>query len=255
VITAIAAIHVTASSGFFAVPSAAGQAHQQVAGLLPGRDQGEPAGAQVPQPRPRLVRALGKIAFQPQRQLPDQVRVPVVGLAERVVVGFPRPVHGHRLHAHEPVAGGVGQAHQRLPPVPGRLARHRQPREPRFRSPFRAPARQPAQPVCLRGHDLAGQDPALVVHHGRDLLVPAQVDREYCPVVLHDLPQRLQFPVTVPVTARQSVTLSHERAPAVLGSEARHRIRRTFFIATRRSQQVLTTQNQDLGVLRRRRPG
>jgi hypothetical protein len=69
-----------------------------------------------------------------------------------------------------------------------------------------------------------------VVHHDRDLLVLAQVDREHRTVPPHGLPQIRELPVPIPVTTRQSVTLSHERPPAVLGSEARHHIRRTFLM-------------------------
>jgi hypothetical protein len=220
-------------------------AAQQVPRLLHARrhirDQAGPARPQVPQPRPVRVRPLGQIALQPDRQLADQVRVPVIGLAERIVITLPRPVHRQRLHADEPVSRRVRQSHQRLPPVPRRLARHRQPRKTRLHCTLRAPSQQPGQLMRLCPHDLAGQHPALVIHHHRDLLVLAQVHRQHRPVPPDCLPKPLKLPVPVPVTPRQSITLSHERPPAVLGSEARHHTRRTFLQQPDQSQQVVTT--------------
>src|SRR6185437_16467430 len=83
--------------------------------------------------------------------------------------------------------------------------------------------------------------PALMIHHHRDLLILAQIDREDRAVPPHGLPQARELPVPVPVTTRQTATLSHERPPAVLGSEARHHSRRTFLQQPDQSQQVVTT--------------
>ena len=137
--------------------------------------------------------------------------------------------------------GRVRQPHQRLPPVPGRLARHRQPGEPGPGSLTRRPFQQAAQLVRLRLNDLAGQHPPLMINQHRSLLILTQVRRQHRPVPPHHPPHRGDPPVPVPVPPRQPATLSHERPPAVLGSEARHHIRRTFLQQPEQSQQVVTT--------------
>jgi hypothetical protein len=135
-----------------------------------------------------------------------QVSVPVISLPERVVIALPRPVHRQRLRADEAVAGRVGPL------------------------------------VRLRPHDLAGQHPALMIHHHRDLLVLAQVHRQHRPVPPDCLPKHHQLPV--PVTPRQTTTLSHERPPAVAGSRSPSSHQGDVPSATTRSQQVVTTQGE-----------
>ena len=227
-------------------PAGPASAAQQVPGLLHARGhvrhQREPAGTQVPQPRPVRAGPLGQVALQLGHQLADQVGVALIGLVPGVVVFLPLLMHRQRLHAHEPVTGRIRQPHQCLPPVPGRLARHHQAREPRPGGTSGHPLQQPGQLIGFRVlHRPAGQHPALMIDQHRGLLVLTQIDRQHR-LVLRDHPAKPgELPVPVPVSPRQPATLSHERPPAVLGSEARHHIRRTFLQQSERSQQVVTT--------------
>jgi D-alanyl-D-alanine carboxypeptidase (penicillin-binding protein 5/6) len=156
----------------------------------------------------------------------------------------------------KPVPPGVRQPHQRLPPVPGRLARHRQPRETRRNRLIRRPRQQTAQLIGLRLDDPAGQHPALMIDQRRGLLILAQVDGQHCPVPPDHLPRRGDPLVPVPVPTCQPATLSHERpAVCVLGSEARQPHQEDVPSATWKDQQVVTKPATPRRPRRSRRPG
>src|SRR6266536_5341530 len=171
----------------------------------------------MPQPRPLRISPLRQVAIQPGGQLTDEHRIAMVGLVEGVVVAFPRPVHRQRLHTHEPHASPVGQPHQRLPPMPGRLARHRHPHEPVFGGMLPSPHQQRSQIVRLHQRDLAGQRHVVVVHQCRDLLVLTQINREHRTVTTNHLPQRRDLLIATPVPPRQPGTVGHERPPRESG--------------------------------------
>ena len=117
---------------------------QQVPDLVhvPGRitSQLQATGAQMPQPGPDRVRALGLITVQGRRQAGDDHRVLRVGLIERQALALAGLVDQQRLHAHQRQATVRGQLVQHPPPVPRRLARQRHRRETRRNGPADRPA-------------------------------------------------------------------------------------------------------------------
>ena len=98
---------------------------EQVAHLLElATDLGEQlvaAGAEVPQPGPRLIDRFRFVAAQLGRQPGDEDRVFLVGLIDGQVLGPPGPRGEHRLHADERHAPVGSELPKHPPPVPGRL--------------------------------------------------------------------------------------------------------------------------------------
>ena len=112
------------------------RAFQQIPDLVHRRRRagGQLAAArpQVTQPRPYRIRALGLVTAQLAGQPRDQHGVLGVGLVPGQVLALAGPVDQQRLHAHQRQAPPGGELIQHPPPVPGRLARHRDRRKTRL---------------------------------------------------------------------------------------------------------------------------
>ena len=87
------------------------------------------AGPQVPQPPPGLIQWLGDIAAELRGQPRNQHSILLIGRVEGQVLAAPRPRSQQGLHTDERHPAVGCQLAEHPPAVPGRLTRHRDPRE------------------------------------------------------------------------------------------------------------------------------
>jgi hypothetical protein len=197
-----------------------------------------PAGAEVPQPSPGrvvLIDRLGQVAAQLPGQPGDQHGVLVIGLVRREVLGLARPGRGRRLHAHErhPALGRELSRGGRSGARRGTSGRH-------WTGPLTGPAGRasPGRPSHVSRPGTGGwccQHPRVVVGHDQHLLAVGQVDPDDRARDRDRLPQPAQPRVAVPITARNTTTVRHERPPSMRwDTKPDKRIRRTFPTPDRR---------------------
>ncbi len=162
------------------------------------------------QPRPLRGRPFRLVAAQLRGQPGDQHRVLRVAAVPGQVLTFPFAVDQHRLDAHHRQLERVALIQHRAPAVPGRLARHHQPGEPRRRCGLPRPLQRVGQLPCARLHRPATHDLAVVVAHGEHLLLIGQVNPDDGVLPREQLPQPSLASVATSISTRRSDTVNHD---------------------------------------------
>jgi hypothetical protein len=167
--------------------------------------------AGVPQQRPVPVQPFRDITVQLRCQPADDHRVLGIGLLAAEILLLARPTHRHRLDTYQRQLALLGQLRDDLPPVPGRLTRHRHPGKPVLLRPRQRPIQQRPQLPRLRPNPVEPADHLrIMIQQHRMLLHFRQIDSQNRVIKRNELPQSPHPRVAPLISRRQPSTLTHD---------------------------------------------